>query len=136
MGDFHTEIKTKARKEHKCECCRCSILKGEDYYRVAGNWSYGFYFYKLCATCSEKIMPLYLKQNEEARWDGVDVSSMLWDMDGNKEMLELVQLLPNKNERIENLINNWVEQINEWEERRKQYEQRKQERQGGVATIS
>lgn len=41
----------KARKEHKCDECRRTITKGEQYEVVTGRWSDRFDRYKTCADC-------------------------------------------------------------------------------------
>lgn len=55
MGNFYTEIKRKARKEHKCYWCECTIFIGEHYFKSGGVHRGNFGFRKECLKCNNLI---------------------------------------------------------------------------------
>lgn len=65
MTTFHCATKVRARKPHRCYCCRGPIPKGDKYVREAGVYEGDFYSLKMHEGCSD----LATRVSDEEGWE-------------------------------------------------------------------
>ena len=69
MNDFNAVQILRARKQHKCEECRESILVGEKYMRRSGKFEGDMYAVKMCLSCKDAY----------PTWDVLDAYGLQYD---------------------------------------------------------
>lgn len=69
MGDFSTEVKRKARKSHRCECCRQAIVAGSEYLSLSGVWQGDFHHSRQHIDCRSLWNAVFDHWGDP--WDGM-----------------------------------------------------------------
>lgn len=90
--DFMTREKRKARKQHKCSECRCSIFPGETYEYIFGIWGGYPQQYKNCEICIWTRKALNLHPEDDAfglLWNSVKEAG--YNVERNMVMAKLLK---------------------------------------------
>ncbi len=96
--DFHNHTQRRAAKDHRCEECRGTVPKGEQYHYLSGCFEGDFYTAKLCADC----YPMYEVRNAQL-WkedgEGLPLGGLCEDIVDSNDADRLRTLIATKRKR-------------------------------------